>query len=99
MKKVLEKLFGGAAANMADSIGDLVDRFVRTKEEKDAFNKERAAIFDGHIRKPSEILALTKPEHASHEIKEFKGKKPSLLKKSYALKNADKFKKQKKREL
>lgn len=45
MKKVLEKLFGGAAANMADSIGDLVDRFVRTKEEKDAFNKEMTQIF------------------------------------------------------
>ncbi len=40
-------------------------------EVKNAFNEERKAIFDGHIRRPSEILAATKPEHASQKVKEY----------------------------
>jgi len=63
------------------------------------FNEERKAIFDGTIRKPSDILKATQPEHAKHEVIEFVGKKPSLLKASYALENADKFRKEQKRTL
>ena len=68
-------------------------------EIKDAFNKEKKAIFDGNLRKPSEILAMTKPKHSEHQIAHFSGDAPSLVKNSFALKNAPKFKKELKREL
>ena len=37
MKKILEKIFGGAATGVAEGLAGIVDKFVRTKEEKDAF--------------------------------------------------------------
>ena len=32
MKKILGKLFGGAGASIAEKIGGVVDKFVRTKD-------------------------------------------------------------------
>ena len=43
MKKLFAKLFGGAGLDVADKIGGLVDKFVRTKDEKAAFEKEISA--------------------------------------------------------
>ena len=42
MRKILEKIFGGAATGVAEGLAGIVDKFVRTKEEKDAFEKENA---------------------------------------------------------
>ena len=43
MKEVLKKIFG--ADNVAEQVGGLVDRFVRTKDEKAQFEKEMSEIF------------------------------------------------------
>lgn len=43
MKEILKKIFG--IDNVATKVGDLVDRFVRTKDEKAQFEKELTQIF------------------------------------------------------
>jgi len=43
MKEILKNIFG--LDNVADKVGDLVDRFVRTKDEKAQFEKELTQIF------------------------------------------------------
>tara|TARA_B100002019_G_scaffold293026_1_gene318341 strand:+ start:4069 stop:4464 length:396 start_codon:yes stop_codon:yes gene_type:complete len=43
MKEILKKIFG--VDNVATKVGDLVDRFVRTKDEKAEFEKELTQIF------------------------------------------------------
>jgi len=48
MKKILEKIFGGAATGVAEGLAGIVDKFVRTKEEKDAFEKEMTELFMKH---------------------------------------------------
>jgi len=45
MKEILAKLLGKGATKIADDIGGLVDRFVRTKDEKAEFEKELTKIF------------------------------------------------------
>ena len=34
MKDILAKIFGGAAGGVADKLTNVVDKFVRTKDEK-----------------------------------------------------------------
>jgi|TARA_R100000482_G_C5112581_1_gene141334 hypothetical protein len=43
MKEILKKIFG--IDNVATKVGDLVDRFVTTKDEKAAFEKQLTEIF------------------------------------------------------
>ena len=43
MKEILKKIFG--LDNLGQKVGDLVDRFVQTKEEKAEFEKELTQIF------------------------------------------------------
>ncbi len=43
MKEILKKIFG--LDNIGQKVGDLVDRFVQTKEEKAQFEKELTQIF------------------------------------------------------
>jgi hypothetical protein len=43
MKEIFKKIFG--LDNLGQKIGDLVDRFVQTKEEKAEFEKELTQIF------------------------------------------------------
>jgi cation transport ATPase len=45
MSKILAKLFGGAGASVANKIGNLVDKFVQTKEEKAEFQKQMDEIW------------------------------------------------------
>ena len=45
MKNILSKLFGGAGASVASKIGNLVDKFVHTKDEKAKFEKEMNQIW------------------------------------------------------
>ena len=45
MKEILAKIFGGAAVGVAEKLGGVVDKFVHTKEEKAAFQKEMTQIF------------------------------------------------------
>lgn len=51
MKKLLEKLFG-VGSSVIGEVSEAVDRFIRTKEERDAFEKEMTEIF---IRAESEM--------------------------------------------
>lgn len=48
MKELLAKIFGGAATNVAEGLSGIVDKFVQTKEEKDAFEKEMTELFMKH---------------------------------------------------
>ena len=45
MKELLGKIFGGAATSVAEGLSGIVDKFVQTKEEKDAFEKEMTELF------------------------------------------------------
>jgi len=45
MKNILSKLFGGAGVSVASKIGNLVDKFVHTKDEKAKFEKEMNKIW------------------------------------------------------
>ena len=45
MKDILLKIFGGAAGGVADKLTNVVDKFVRTKDEKAQFEKEMTQIF------------------------------------------------------
>lgn len=45
MNKILAKLFGNAGAGIAGKIGNLVDKFVHTKDEKAKFQKEMNQIW------------------------------------------------------
>ena len=44
MKQILAKIFGGAGGSIADKISGVVDRFVQTKDEKAAFEKEMTEL-------------------------------------------------------
>ena len=48
MKDFLAKIFGGAATSVADGLSDIVDKFVQTKDEKDAFKKQMTELFMKH---------------------------------------------------
>ena len=48
MKKLFAKLFGGAGLDIADKLGGLVDKFVRTKDEKAEFEKQMTQVFMDH---------------------------------------------------
>lgn len=43
MKKILEKIFG-VGSSVVDDVSNAVDRFIRTKEDRDAFEKEMTEI-------------------------------------------------------
>ncbi len=45
MKDILAKIFGGAAGGVADKLTSVVDKFVRTKDEKAEFEKQMTEIF------------------------------------------------------
>ena len=44
MSKILAKLFGNAGGGIVDKISGVVDRFVRTKDEKAEFEKQMTEI-------------------------------------------------------
>ena len=45
MKKLFAKMFGGAGVSIAEKLGGVVDKFVRTKDEKAEFEKQMTEIF------------------------------------------------------
>ena len=45
MSKLLAKLFGNAGGSIVDKLSGVVDRFVRTKDEKAEFEKQMTTIF------------------------------------------------------
>ena len=45
MKEIFAKIFGGAAEGVAGKLSNIVDKFVRTKDEKAEFEKEMTQIF------------------------------------------------------
>lgn len=45
MKEIFAKLFGKAGGGIVESIGGVVDKFVQSKDEKAAFEKEITEIF------------------------------------------------------
>jgi hypothetical protein len=48
MKQLFAKLFGGAGVSIAEKLGGVVDKFVRTKDEKAEFEKQMTTIFMDH---------------------------------------------------
>ncbi len=49
LPKVLTNLFGGKASDIISSVGNVVDNFVQTKEEKDAAKLEITKAINEHI--------------------------------------------------
>ena len=45
MNKILAKIFGSAGGSVIDKMSGVVDRFIRTKDEKAAFEKQMTEIF------------------------------------------------------
>ena len=45
MNKILAKIFGSAGGSVIDKMSGVVDRFIRTKYEKAAFEKQMTEIF------------------------------------------------------
>lgn len=67
-KGLLSKLFpsSGGGVGVADKLGGLVDRFVHTKDEKAAFEKEMSAIlFDAQDREQSHTTERWKTDMTS----------------------------------
>ena len=48
MKDILNKIFGAAGGGVAEKLSGIVDKFVQTKEEKAAFEKEMTQLFMKH---------------------------------------------------
>lgn len=47
----IKNLIGGKAADIVDSVGNVVDKFVQTKEEKDAAKLEITKALNEHLEK------------------------------------------------
>tara|TARA_R100000742_G_scaffold4254_1_gene1514 strand:- start:231 stop:635 length:405 start_codon:yes stop_codon:yes gene_type:complete len=45
MKEILGKIFGSAALEVGDKLTGMIDKFVHTKDEKAAFEKEMTTMF------------------------------------------------------
>lgn len=45
MKEILAKIFGSKSGGIADSLSNVIDKFVRTKDEKAEFEKTMTEIF------------------------------------------------------
>jgi cation transport ATPase len=45
MKEILAKIFGSKSGGIADSLSNVIDKFVRTKDEKAEFEKAMTEIF------------------------------------------------------
>ncbi|WP_371806766.1 hypothetical protein [Candidatus Lokiarchaeum ossiferum] len=57
--------------------------FAPSEDLKSDLAKESKLVFNGSIRRPSEILQLCCPDHKDGKINEFDGEEPDLLNKSY----------------
>lgn len=58
---------------------------------KKKFKEEMTQVFDGTIRKPSEIISAVKPDHLNAEIKEYDGDEINISEISYVIKNEKHF--------
>ena len=47
---IFKNLIGGKAADIVDSVGNVVDKFVQTKEEKDAAKLELTKVMNEHLQ-------------------------------------------------
>jgi uncharacterized protein (UPF0335 family) len=57
MLEILSKLFGKTGVSVASKLGSVIDKFIRTKEEKAEFEKQMSEIFMEHE------LSLEKRNH------------------------------------
>jgi hypothetical protein len=49
MPNFLNKIFSGGAGQVVESVANVVDKFVQTKEEKDAANLELQKVINSHL--------------------------------------------------
>ena len=49
MPNFLSKIFSGGAGQVVESVANVVDKFVQTKEEKDAANLELQKVLNSHL--------------------------------------------------
>lgn len=65
---VISNLLSGGAANIVKSVGDIADKYIRTKEEKDQFNLEvQKEIFSQSMQQQSMILENLKVAAADRD--------------------------------
>ena len=74
MSKILGKLFGNAGGSVIDKISGVVDKFVHTKDEKAAFEKEMTKILiDAEAAMQKNVTDRWKAdlEHGAEEHRRF----------------------------
>mgnify|MGYP003344911020 CR=1 FL=1 len=49
MPNFLNKIFSGGAGQVVESVANVIDKFVQTKEEKDAANLELQKVINSHL--------------------------------------------------
>jgi hypothetical protein len=66
MLEILSKLFGKTGVSVASKLGSVIDKFIRTKEEKAEFEKQMSEIFMEHeLSLEKEITLRHKADMAS----------------------------------
>tara|TARA_R100000935_G_C2815638_1_gene157171 strand:+ start:18 stop:425 length:408 start_codon:yes stop_codon:yes gene_type:complete len=79
MKEILAKIFGKKGLGIADSLSNVVDKFVRTKDEKAEFEKEMSQIFiDAEAVQQKNVTERWKSDMAS-DSKLSKSVRPLVL--------------------
>ena len=79
MKEIFAKIFGGAAEGVAGKLSNIVDKFVRTKDEKAEFEKEMTQIFiDAEADQQKNVTERWKSDMAS-DNKLSKSVRPATL--------------------
>jgi len=63
---VIKNLIGGKAADIVDSVGNVVDRFVQTKEEKEQAKFEMEKMINTHL----ELMEQEATKQMEQQIKE-----------------------------
>ena len=59
MPNLFQKIFSGGAGQIVESVGNVADKFVQTKEEKDAANLELRSIVTGKLSWLGNSLIVT----------------------------------------
>ena len=79
MKEILDNIFGKKGLGIADSLSNVVDKFVRTKDEKAEFEKEMSQIFiDAEAVQQKNVTERWKSDMAS-DSKLSKSVRPLVL--------------------
>ena len=88
MPNLFQKIFSGGAGQIVESVGNVVDKFVQTKEEKDAANLELRKVVSDELKameiehtKQLEVYQMEMDSARNREIQIATAEKAPLLNK------------------